>query len=60
MRLVKKANRKLKALGENKRSVWFGLGMFGINRLDGCSSYLLGAALEYGWIKSIQNHFPGL
>jgi len=34
-----KATRKLKALGESKRSVWFGLGMFGNYRLDGCSSY---------------------
>jgi ATP synthase protein I len=40
-----KANRKLKALGENKRSVWFGLGMFGIIGWTVAVPTLLGAAL---------------
>jgi ATP synthase protein I len=40
-----KANRKLKALGENKRSVWFGLGMFGIIGWTVVVPTLLGAAL---------------
>ena len=40
-----KANRKLKALGESKRSVWFGLGMFGIIGWTVAVPTLLGAAL---------------
>jgi ATP synthase protein I len=40
-----KANRKLKALSENKRSVWFGLGMFGIIGWTVAVPTLLGAAL---------------
>jgi ATP synthase protein I len=44
-----KANRKLKALSENKRSVWFGLGMFGIIGWTVAVPTLLGAALGI-WI----------
>ena len=40
-----KANRKLKALRESKRSVWFGLGMFGIIGWTVAVPTLLGAAL---------------
>ena len=43
-----KANRKLKTLGENKRSVWFGLGMFGIIGWTVAVPTLLGAALGIG------------
>ena len=40
-----KANRKMKALSESKRSVWFGLGMFGIIGWTVAVPTLLGAAL---------------
>ena len=46
-----KAKRKLKALNNDKKSVWFGLGMFGIIGWTVAVPTLLGAALGI-WLDS--------
>ena len=43
--IAEKEKRKLKALRENKQSVWFGLGMFGMVGWSVTVPALLGAAL---------------
>jgi len=43
--VAEKEKRKLKALRDNKRSVWFGLGMFGMIGWSVAVPTLLGAAL---------------
>lgn len=52
-----KATRKLKALGENKRSVWFGLGMFGIIGWTVAVPTLLGAAFGIWMDKKYPESF---
>ena len=43
--IAEKEKRKLKALRENKQSIWFGLGMFGMVGWSVSVPALLGAAL---------------
>ena len=47
-----KEKRKLKTLHENKRSIWFGLGMFGMVGWSVVVPALLGAALGI-WLDKI-------
>ncbi|MCX6258054.1 MAG: AtpZ/AtpI family protein [Bacteroidia bacterium] len=53
--VAEKERRKLKALKDNKRSVWFGLGMMGIVGWSVVVPTLLGAGLGI-WLD---NKYPG-
>ena len=50
-----KAQRKIKARGDNPQDVWFGLGMMGLIGWSVVIPTLLGAALGH-WLDG---HFPG-
>jgi len=52
-----KAQRKLKALHNDKRSVWFGIGMFGMVGWSVAVPTLLGAALGMGMDKKYPESF---
>ena len=52
-----KALRKLKALHNDKRSVWFGIGMFGMVGWSVAVPTLLGAALGMGMDKKYPESF---
>lgn len=54
-RVAHKAERKMKAAGERHRSVWFGLGMFGLVGWAVAVPTLLGIALGL-WLDAT---FPG-
>jgi len=51
-KVAEKENRKLKAMRNNKRSVWFGLGMFGMVGWSVAVPTLLGAGLGI-WLDKI-------
>jgi ATP synthase protein I len=53
-KVAEKEKRKLKALRENQRSVWFGLGMFGMIGWSVAVPTLLGAAFGI-WLDK---HYP--
>lgn len=55
--VTEKENRKLKALRENKRSVWFGLGMFGMVGWSVAVPALLGTALGIWLDKTYPQSF---
>ncbi len=55
--VAKKEKRKLKALRENKRSIWFGLGMFGMVGWSVSIPVLLGAAFGMWLDKTYPQSF---
>ena len=55
--VAEKEKRKLKALRENKRSVWFGLGMFGMIGWSVVVPLLLGTALGVWLDKNYPQSF---
>ena len=55
--VVEKEMRKLKALNENKRSPWFGLGMFGMVGWSVAVPTLLGTALGIWLDKTYPQSF---
>jgi len=55
--VTEKENRKLKALHENKGSVWFGLGMFGMVGWSVAVPALLGTALGIWLDKTYPQSF---